>query len=400
MNERVRVLCYIGSLEAGGAERQVLEILHGLDRGRFVPHLLLAQRSGTWLSEVPEDVPVFACTEPGARPAGKLSRWYRWRRFAQVLHEQQIDLVYDRTYLATLDAAVACRWRPTPRISAAVADPAVQFRLYARPPRWLWRAVSRWAYHSADLVLANSEGLRQQLLAFWNLPPEQVVVQPNALDIDRVLRLAAEPCPVPRDGRFRLLTVGRLDDDKGHADLLAALAELVHQDGWSDVLWQVIGRGPSETFLKAEAIRLGLERSVKWLGVVANPFPFYHAADVFVLPSRTEGFPNVLLEALACGVPVISTDCPSGPRELLEEGRFGKLIPVGQPSALAQALREVRRESARWQAAAEAGRELVRTRYSRRAVVQQLETRMLEVLERASSARRRGRAFVRGYPAR
>lgn len=392
MNERVRVLCYIGSLEAGGAERQVLEILHGLDRRRFAPHLLLALRAGTWLSEVPDDVPVFACTEPGAQPTGKLSRWYRWRRFAQVLHEQQIDLVYDRTYLATLDAAVACRLRPTPRISAAVADPAVQFRLYARAPRWLWRAVSRWAYRSADLVLANSEGLRQQLLAFWNLPPEQVVVQPNALDIERVTRLAAEPCPVPRDGRFRLLTVGRLDDDKGHADLLTALAELVSQDGWSDVVWQVIGSGPRAAFLKAEAMRLGLERSVQWLGVVPNPFPYYHTADVFVLPSHTEGFPNVLLEALACGVPVISTDCPSGPRELLEGGRYGKLVPVGHPSALAQALREVRGDFRRWQAAAEAGRELVRSRYSRRVVVQELETRMQEVLERARSARRRGRS--------
>lgn len=398
MNDRVRVLCYIGSLDAGGAERQVLDILHGLDRRRFMPHLLLAQRSGTWLPEVPDDVPVFACTEPGEPPAGKLSRWSRWRRFAQVLHAQQIDLVYDRTYLATLDAAVACRWRPTPRISAAVADPAVQFRLYARAPRWLWRAVSRWAYHSADLVLANSEGLRQQLLEFWNLPPEHVVVQPNALDLERMTRLAAEPCPVPRDERFRLLTVGRLDDDKGHAQLLAALAELVHQDGWNDVLWQVIGSGPREAFLKAEATRLGLERSVQWLGVVANPFPFYQAADVFVLPSRTEGFPNVLLEALACGVPVISTDCPSGPRELLEGGRFGQLVPVGQPSALAQALREVRREYARWQAAAEAGRQLVRCRYARPIVVQQLETRMLEVLERASSARRRGRTVGRGHP--
>jgi glycosyltransferase involved in cell wall biosynthesis len=383
MTERVRLLCYIGSLNAGGAERQVLEILHGLDRARFAPHLLLAHRSGPWLAEVPADVPLFCCSDAAAPVAGKLARWRRWRYFAQLLRDLRIDLVYDRTYLATLDAAVACWLRPTPRMSAAVADPAVQFRLYARRPVFLWRALSRWAYHSANLVLANSEGLRRQLIAYWRLPPEQVVVQPNAVDFERLDRLAAEPCPFPPDGRFRLLTVGRIDDDKGHVDLLAALAELVQREGWRDWLWQVIGTGPRKTLLREQVAQNHLSEHVQFLGVVNNPFPYYRAADLFVLPSRTEGFPNVLLEALACGTPVIAADCDSGPRELLAHGRYGQLTPVRDPPALAAALREGRQQIERWRAAAAEGRAFVRKRFSRDRVLRQLEASMLAVLQRS-----------------
>src|SRR5579885_3672760 len=134
---RLNVLCYIGSLEAGGAERQVIEILKHLDRDKFVPHLSLAHRQGALLNDVPGDVPIDCCTPSGG--SGKLTRWKRIRRLAQILRKRRIDVVYDRTYLATLDAAAACRLRPTPRLSAAVADPAVQFTMYARSPKWLWK---------------------------------------------------------------------------------------------------------------------------------------------------------------------------------------------------------------------------------------------------------------------
>ncbi|OYW25074.1 MAG: hypothetical protein B7Z55_00405 [Planctomycetales bacterium 12-60-4] len=370
---RTRVLCYIGSLDAGGAERQVIEILRHLDRSQFEPLLLLAHRRGPLLEDVPDDVPVLCATpNPAPRLAG-MTRWARWRKFARILREQQIDVVYDRTYLATLDAAVACWLRPTPRVSAAVADPQVQFRMYARRPRWLWRKVSTWAYQSAQRVLANSEGLRKQLMDFWRLPANQVIVQPNAYDFDRIDRLAAEPQSSAPAGRIVLLTVGRIDLDKGHRDLLAALQRLVCERGLTKLLWKILGSGPDEDGLRSAVVAARLNDHVEFAGVVTNPFPEYRAADLFCLPSRTEGLPNVLIEALACGTPVLSTDCASGPREILQDGNYGRLVPVGDPRALADAIEDFCRDPQPWREQAKHGRSAVRMRYDAATVIRQLE---------------------------
>jgi glycosyltransferase involved in cell wall biosynthesis len=390
---RLNVLCYIGSMEPGGAERQVVEILKHLDRSRFAPHLCLAHRRGVLLEQVPPDVPIesfwdgFAGTwKSKLCQLTRTTRYVRLRWLAAMLRAWNIDVFYDRTYLATLDAAGACRFRPTPRLSAAVADPAVQFALYARWPRHLWRRYSCWAYHSANFVLSNSEGLRQQMIAFWQLPPENVVLQPNAVDFGRIDRLSAEPCPLPRDERFRILTVGRIDDDKGHADLLESVRELVQHRGMGDLFWQIIGTGPGEAVLRAQVDERKLSDHVQFLGVVGNPFPYYRAADVFVLPSHTEGLPNVLIEALTCGTPVISTDCPSGPREVLDNERFGRLVPVRQPLTMADAIGEHRSQPAVLRDKAAAGSQSVRERYAAATVVKRLEELLLGACRLAGAA--------------
>ncbi len=374
----LRILCYIGSLEAGGAERQVVEVLRHLDRSRFEPLLLLAHRRGSLLHDVPDDVPVLCATpELWFRVPG-LTRWARLWRFATILREQRIDVVYDRTYLAALDAAVACCWRRTPRLSAAVADPRVQFAMYARWPRWLWKRVSKWAYRSAQQVLANSEGLRQQLVDFWQLPAEQVVVQPNAYDFDRMDRLAAERLTPLATGRTILLTVGRIDADKGHRDFLTALRRLVHGRGRRELLWRIVGDGPDAAALKTQVEADGLGAQVEFLGVVPNPFPEYRAADLFCLPSRTEGLPNVLIEALACGTPVLSTDCPSGPREILQEGACGSLVPVGDAVAMADAIEDFCRDPEPWQDQARVGQASVRERFAATTTIRKLEALLMQ----------------------
>jgi len=386
---RRNVLCYIGSMEPGGAERQVLEILKHLDRSRFAPHLCLAHRRGVLLNEIPVDVPVESFWDSFAGTLKskvcyltKTTRYLRLRWLAAKLRDWNIDVIYDRTYLATLDAAGACGMRPTPRLSAAVADPAVQLAMYARFPTLLWKRYSRWAYLTADLVLANSEGLRQQMIDFWQLPAEKVVLQPNAIDFDRIDRLAAESftAKAAEKSRFHILTVGRIDDDKGHADLLDAVEELVHHRGMTDLDWQIIGTGPSEAALRERVRAMQLSEHVQFNGVVSNPFPYYRAADVFVLPSRTEGLPNVLIESLACGTPVISTDCASGPREILEGGHFGMLVPVRQPMALADAIAMLRQNLAVERERATAGKQSVRERFAAQSVTRRLEELFERVL--------------------
>lgn len=377
-------------MHAGGAERQVVETLRHLDRERFEPHLYLAHRDGALLSDVPGDVPIEAFWG-GTRPHSfglKLLTVCRGGIFARMWHLSQFlkrlrpDVVYDRMYLSTLDTAGACWWRGIPRVSAAVADPRVQFEMYAKRLRWLRRKYARWAYRTAAKVLANSSGLRQQMIEYWQLPPEQVVIQPNGLDFDRIEQRMREQTIPRTDGTVRMLTVGRIDEDKGHIDLLTALEDLVHRRGHTELHWQILGIGPRMETLRQEIAAKKLTGHVELVGAVSNPFPYYAAADVFCLPSRSEGLPNVLLEALACGLPVISTDCPSGPREILDGGQFGRLVPVGDPTALATAIEDFWSHRDAWQQTALAGQASVRERFDVRRVVRLLET-ILEAAARA-----------------
>jgi len=137
-----------------------------------------------------------------------------------------------------------------------------------------------------------------------------------------------------QDARI-LVTVGRLVDLKDHVTLINAFAK-VRED--IDVRLYIIGDGPNRKKLERLGQTLGLADDIRFLGWQRNPFALLKQADAFVLSSRFEGFGNVIVEAMACGLPVISTDCPSGPHEILEGGETGVLVPVGDVDALAQAI--------------------------------------------------------------
>ncbi|MCK4815270.1 glycosyltransferase, partial [bacterium] len=130
----------------------------------------------------------------------------------------------------------------------------------------------------------------------------------------------------------RILAVGSFKDQKDHESLIRAFAKL--QNSLSATL-VIVGEGPLRPKLEDLIAELSLEKSVKLPGFFANPYLWYRDADLFVLSSLYEGFGNVIVEALECGVPVVSTDCLSGPREILEDGKYGRLVPVGDVDALA-----------------------------------------------------------------
>jgi glycosyltransferase involved in cell wall biosynthesis len=132
-----------------------------------------------------------------------------------------------------------------------------------------------------------------------------------------------------------ILSVGRLTSQKDFCTLIKAFAK-VRQTNPSRLL--ILGDGEDRSALETLVDQLGLREDVSLPGFVANPYPYMTRADVFVLSSRWEGLPGVLIEALYCGAPLVSTDCPSGPREILADGKYGKLVPVGNMDRLAQAI--------------------------------------------------------------
>ena len=192
-----------------------------------------------------------------------------------------------------------------------------------------------------DGVIAVSEAVRQDYIRLCGADPKRVFTVYNPVVSDSLFHMAQEPVRHPwlaKDRKWNTLVLaGRLSEQKNHKLMFQAMKRLC---GEADYRLILLGMGELEEELKSCCMALGLMEKVDFYGYVKNPYPFYAQADAVVLSSRYEGLPTVLIEALACGARVISTDCPSGPREILENGRYGTLVPPENAEALAEGIRE------------------------------------------------------------
>jgi glycosyltransferase involved in cell wall biosynthesis len=210
---------------------------------------------------------------------------------------------------------------------------------HARARRWrvLPKLEALW-YPRADAILAVSEGVADDLARTAQLPRERIAVTYNPVISDEILRAAREPVDHAwlRPGEPPVvLGVGKLRPQKAFDVLLRAFARVRAERPARLV---ILGEGPQRNALERLTRELGVAADVALPGFVANPFAWMAHSGVFVLSSAWEGLPSVLIEALACGCPVVSTDCPSGPAEILGAGRLGPLVPVGDADALARAI--------------------------------------------------------------
>lgn len=197
----------------------------------------------------------------------------------------------------------------------------------------------RYLYRAADAVITPSNGAAADLCDFAHLPSYKVTVIPNPVDTDRLTDLAREPA----DHQWF---------NQNEIPVIAGLGELTHRKGFDTLIRAfsllrarreakllIMGRGSGRSELEELVSGLGLRDDVHFAGFIENPFPYLGRASLFVQASRYEGFGMALIEALSLGVPVVATDCPSGPRDILEDGRFGSLVPVGDHHAMAGQMR-------------------------------------------------------------
>jgi len=381
----LRVLFAIGEMSGGGSQRQLLGILRRLNRERFAPQLYVVSSEGELLPEVPADVPIHIFTQ--RRPSriwffpGQAHR-ARVLDLSQVLGEQNIDVLYDRTYHMTMIAAGAEKWRPTPRISAIVTDPQLDFETNPERFRFAKRYLLKRAYRSADLVVAVSEGVRKAAVHYYDLAPAKTLTLHNFFDIERVDRLAEEPLPPdqarpnlaePAEKRFEIVAAGRLHPQKGFEYLLKAVSELVHHRTRRQIHLRILGTGPLETTLRYWISLYRLEEYVTLAGFVSNPLPYFRQADLFCLSSLYEGMPNALVEAMLCRVPVLATDCPSGPAEILAGGKYGRLAPPANGRALADAIDDAIRNPQLWRKKVEPARAYIERTFSVEEGIRRLE---------------------------
>lgn len=345
MPDRIRVLFAIGSLAGGGSERQLINILRHIDRSQFEPHLYLVSRSGEFLSQVPDDVSISAFNdEPdfgGMYLPGRIRR-DQIAHFAKTLASKQIDVVYDRTPHMTLVAGPACEHSGVPHLSTVVSNPADDLRDNIGRFRRLKFRVLKRAYGNASQVIANSEQLAQGCRDFYGLADDQVVMVPNGFDFDQIYKLAVEQVEVQDvpAGTFHIVAAGRLEECKGFDILFDAMNELVNVRKHLNIVVSIAGRGVHEEQLKHLAAQHCLEHVVRFVGFLENPYPLIRSADLFCLTSRYEGMPNVLAEAMSLGVPVLSVDCPHGPRDILQDGILGTLVPSQDVQQIADGIEQ------------------------------------------------------------
>ncbi len=267
-----------------------------------------------------------------SRLRGFIQRSYRFRR---VLRQERPDAVISFMGEANLINALMSP-RPIVTVHNHLSSLA-ELRQVAAASRilkartWFEAAVSKalmGILYRRATVVAVAEAVKRELIEQFRVPEEQIVVIPNAVNNREIQESTSAPATRPwASGIPVVITAGRLTLQKGQWHLIRAFAEARKRIACQ---LAILGAGELEDHLRGIARELGVERDVFFLGWQKNPFQFMTGADLFVLPSITEGFGLVLLEAMACGVPVVSTDCPGEPREILAPGTTGRAV-LNQP---------------------------------------------------------------------
>lgn len=350
----LRVLLLLSSLHGGGAERVALHLLNRLDRARYDVRMGLLRAAGPYMDMAdmsrvivaPNGEAHFNYDGPNSAqytPAKVVGSAVRAPlAFRRMIEESRADVV-----MSFLKGTNLLAW-------------LALMNMGARRPKWIARegnnvlavideeapnplvhnlslGLTRRAYRRADAVLANSTDMAAGLTEDLRLDPARMRMINNPIDIDAIRANAAQPVTGQPNRPF-ILTAGRLEYQKAHEVLLHAFAR---SGIWHTHALVILGKGSRLAELHRLAAQLGIGEHVRFIGFVANPYAWMARADLFVLPSRWEGFPTVAAEAMACGTPLLLTDCRFGPRDVIQPGVSGEIVPVDDVAALAHGMAQL-----------------------------------------------------------
>jgi glycosyltransferase involved in cell wall biosynthesis len=328
----VKALFILPNLGPGGAERMTLRLLGDLTARGLDLTLFLFSHEGLFLSEVPADVKVVGALE-SYRQVGRNSPFILRRLLKSA---RNTDVIVGALELEPIYFAYLCgRMLNKPVIGWVRTSMSKHLRLLSRWHTTLTKVI----YPRLESVVLLSQGAATSLEAVVNLRPERVAIIPSYLDWQLLQAKAAEEIP-PLVARIlakpTIVTVGRLVTAKGLDVLIRAHARIQASGPNHNLL--ILGEGPLRTELEALTCSLDVQDSVFMPGFVSNPYPIMRAVTIFVLASRYEGFPLVLLEALGVGAAVLATDCSGGSKEILDNGKYGLLVTPEDEGALAHAI--------------------------------------------------------------
>jgi glycosyltransferase involved in cell wall biosynthesis len=325
------VALYIGTLSLGGAAKDTVTFAREFSEMGHSVDLLLSEKKGVFLTAVPEQVRVVELG--GSRAIRDLFPLisYMRREKPEVListlgQHNMVALLARR--LARTDTSVIIRE------AVMVSILTHQVRSGKSIRRWITRKTYPWA----DNIIAVSQGAADDLSRYFGLSRNLIQVVFGPVVTQDLLEKICEPVHHPWFGSTAapvVLAAGQLEVHKGFDTLLSAF-RIVRN--YRSARLVILGEGSHRANLEQVVMELGLTDDVSMPGFTLNPFKYMALASLFVLSSPSEGLGNVIIEAMACGTSVVSTDCPGGPREILDGGRYGRLVPVGDVVALAEAI--------------------------------------------------------------
>ena len=331
MTDRKRITFFLDALHGGGAEKAVVNLLKGLaQRDEFDLDLVLATKEGPYLNLVPQKVRIVDLNTGRAVKAtfplmNYLKRNRPWALIGNMGHVNVVASM--ATELSRIKTKLILVEQNTVSANQSKLKRAKLVLL-----------LMKWLYPRADAVAGVSVGVARDLERQLGLGKETVKVLNNPVVNEDLINQSQASLAHPwftADAPPVFLAVGRLNPQKDFPNLLNAFAQVRTKQ---EARLSILGEGEERPALEAMINNLGIANDVLLPGFVKNPYAYMKHANCFVLSSRQEGLPTVLIEAMACGCSVVATDCPSGPEEILDGGTYGLLVPVKNSEALGKAM--------------------------------------------------------------
>jgi glycosyltransferase involved in cell wall biosynthesis len=327
---RQKVSIFVPSMGGGGAEKVMMLVANGLAQRGLSVDLVLTSNEGPYLKDVSKDVRIVNLNSRRVITSTPL--------LARYLRLEHPQVLLSALTHANVIAVWARQYSRIPMRLVLSEHGVLTARRYFRQRERLIPWLMRCTYPNADRIVAVSGGVADDIASSIGLPRECIQVIYNPVVTDDMIALSNAPLqyawfdvgepPV-------VLAAGRLSEQKDFPTLIHAF-HLIRKRRFVRLV--ILGEGEKRGELEDLIAQLRLTSDVRLPGYVDNPFAWMRKSAVFVLSSAWEGLGNVLIEAMACGTQVVSTDCPSGPAEILENGKWGRLVPVGDSSTMAQAI--------------------------------------------------------------
>jgi len=338
VQKKIKILFFNGSLIGGGAERVSVQILNHLDRLKYTLCLALFKKEGPYLSSLNKDVAVYELS--GCRTGFK-KIFYSRKPIRNLIRAIKPDLIVAHvmtTNIIVMLAVITLKNRPPIIIcehnNTYLTLQNVNSFFRATFLKFCVRICYRWA----SKIIAVSEGIKQSLVNNFGIDKDNIAVIHNPIDIKEIIDSLhmIKFYKMQKDkSKKHIVAMGRLTKQKAFSDLITAFGNVLND---IPARLTILGEGELRPELEKQISEANLEDHVDLPGFINNPWHIIKSADLFILSSHWEGFGNVIVEAMACGTAVIATDCNYGPSEIIEEGKEGLLVPVGDVVSMQKAI--------------------------------------------------------------
>jgi glycosyltransferase involved in cell wall biosynthesis len=329
-----KLLFVLVSLSGGGAERVMIHIIKSLDKNKYETLLVLLEDIYDYREDLPETVRIICLNKRKRLDFFKLILKLR-----NIIISYRPDTVMSFDYYVNIISVISNMFLSKKTKIIISERNYIEEYLYKERFKWIKKYLIEFAYKKADIIISVSKKIKFALEKYFRIDPQKIKTIYNPIDLEAI-RISTQENIVLPDFMFSsspvYISAGRLVEQKRHDRLLRAFS--VVKKRLHNAYLVILGKGALQDELEDLSDRLNIRESVYFAGFQSNPFVWISKSDVFVLTSDFEGFPNVIIEAMACGVPVISTNCPSGPDEIIENGRNGLLVPVDDENLLIEAM--------------------------------------------------------------